>query len=70
LDATHDGNHFKYMNHSCAPNCYMRLYRGRVEFYTLRPIAAGEELTCDYGLTHHNGTLVCRCRSAGCRGRL
>jgi SET domain-containing protein len=41
-----------------------------VEFYSLRPIKAGEELTCDYGETHHDGRLPCRCGSVRCRGAL
>ena len=70
LDASRLGSHFKYVNHSCKPNAYMRLCRGRVEFYALREIAAGEEVTCDYGETHHGGRLPCRCGSARCRGAL
>ena len=70
LDASRAGSHFKYVNHSCEPNSFMRLYKGRVEFYSLRRIEAGEELTCDYGETHHAGALVCRCGSAKCKGRL
>ena len=70
VDATRLGTHFKYVNHSCEPNAYMRVCRGRVEFYSLRPLAAGEELTCDYGETHHDGRLACRCGSAKCKGRL
>ncbi|HEX5708975.1 MAG TPA: SET domain-containing protein-lysine N-methyltransferase [Pyrinomonadaceae bacterium] len=70
LDASVGGNHFAFVNHSCAPNTYMRLFRHRVEFYSLRPIAPGEELTCNYGETHHEGTLACRCGSVRCRGYL
>lgn len=70
LDATHSQSPFRYVNHSCEPNAYMRLYRGRVEFYSLRRVEAGEELTCDYGETHHDGALACRCGSRRCRGRL
>lgn len=70
LDATRLGSHFKYVNHSCEPNAYMRLCRRRVEFYSLREIAAGEEVTCDYGETHHEGRLACRCGRARCRGAL
>ena len=67
LDSTRSDNYFKFMNHSCTPNAFMRLSRGRVEFYSLRQILPGEELTCDYGETHHDGKLECRCRSARCR---
>ena len=49
---------------------FMRRHRGRVEFYALRPIEAGEEVTCDYGETHNNGRLPCCCGSLRCRGRL
>jgi uncharacterized protein len=65
-----EGNEFKYMNHSCSPNTFMRVYRGRIEFYALRRIDSGEELTCDYGETHHEGTLACKCGSKNCVGRL
>lgn len=70
LDATHRGGPFGYVNHSCDPNTFMRCYKGRVEFYSLRPVRAGEELTCDYGETHHDGALECLCGSRKCRGRL
>ena len=70
LDASRTGSLFRYVNHSCDPNSFMRLYKGHVEFYALRPIGAGEEVTCDYGETHHDGALACRCGSANCRGRL
>lgn len=70
LDATTDSNCFQYVNHSCKPNTFIRLYRHRVEFYTLRAIASGEELTCNYGETQHAGALACRCGAEGCRGAL
>jgi SET domain-containing protein len=70
LDATRSDSPFKYVNHSCEPNAFMRLYHGRVEFYALRRVEAGEEVTCNYGQTHHDGKLPCRCGSPKCRGRL
>lgn|SRR5690606_6342817 len=70
LDATVAGNAFRYVNHSCAPNAYIRRIRGRVEIWTLRSIEPGEEITCDYGETQHDGTLPCRCGSERCRGYL
>ena len=60
----------RYVNHSCQPNTYMRRIGHRVEFYAIRRIKAGEELTCDYGETHHEGQLPCRCGSARCRERI
>jgi SET domain-containing protein len=69
IDASHGGE-MRHVNHSCAPNTFMRRFGHRVEVYALRAIEAGEELTCDYGETHHDGALPCRCGSEGCRGGL
>ncbi len=60
----------RYVNHCCEPNTYMRRVGHRVEFYAIRRIRAGEELTCDYGETHHEGQLPCRCGAARCRERI
>lgn len=68
IDASRGGNHFKYVNHSCSPNAFMRIAYGRLEFYALRAIKPGEELTCNYGETHHDGALRCRCQSQQCQG--
>lgn len=61
---------FRFVNHSCSPNTYMRRVGHRVEFYSLRRIRGGEELTCDYGETHHEGRLPCRCGSETCREKI
>jgi len=70
LVGTDDENHMRYINHSCKPNTYIRLIYHRVEFYSLRPIKKGEELTADYGETHHDGKLKCKCGAPGCKGFL
>lgn len=68
VDATGKrGGPLRYVNHSCEPNSYIRIAYNRVEFYSRRAIKAGEELTCNYGATQHEGTLPCRCNSAKCR---
>ena len=67
LDASINSNELRYINHSCDPNTYMRRAYQKVEFYTLRPVRKGEELTCDYGETHHDGKLPCQCGAANCR---
>jgi SET domain-containing protein len=67
LDASSNPNDMKYINHSCDPNTYMRVLKNRVEFYALRNIRKGEELSCDYGETHHEGTLPCKCGAENCR---
>jgi SET domain-containing protein len=65
-----NGNAFKYLNHSCAANCYLRIIDRRVEVYARTAIAAGSELTVDYGETPHAGGMRCRCGAPQCRGRL
>lgn len=68
LNASANPNDMKYINHSCQPNTYIRVLKRRVEFYALRAIRKGEELSCDYGETHHEGKLPCRCGAGNCRG--
>lgn len=70
LDASINPNELRYVNHSCRPNTYMRCCYGKVEFYALRNIHKGEELTCNYGETHHDGKLSCTCGAPDCRGKL
>ncbi|MDO9003321.1 MAG: SET domain-containing protein-lysine N-methyltransferase [Aquabacterium sp.] len=70
LDATQSTDPLRFANHSCAPNMVLKVQQGRVAFYALRDIAAGEELTVAYGPTHHAGRLACRCGAPGCAGRL
>ena len=70
LDASASTDPLRHANHSCEPNLVLRPEQGRVAFYALRDIAAGEELTADYGPTHHGGRLACRCGAARCRGWL
>jgi len=70
IDFSRSSDPMRYTNHSCAPNARLCLRAGRVEFYALRAIAAGEEVTVDYGETHHEGRLACRCGAPGCVGRL
>jgi len=70
LDATRMKHGFRFINHSCAPNTFFRCTPERAEVYALRDIAAGEELTVDYGESQHDGRLPCRCGAPGCRGRI
>jgi hypothetical protein len=63
-------NPIRFINHSCQPNTYMRVIGHHVEFYALRSIKKEEELTCNYGETHHDGQLKCRCGAPGCKGFL
>jgi SET domain-containing protein len=70
IDFTRSADPMRYTNHSCAPNARLCIRQGRVEFYALRDIPVGEEITVNYGETHHEGRLACRCGAPGCVGRL
>ena len=70
IDASQSSDPLRFTNHSCAPNAVLRIRQGRVEFYAMRDVAPGEELTVNYGESHHEGRLRCRCGAPGCAGRL
>ncbi|HLL77083.1 MAG TPA: SET domain-containing protein-lysine N-methyltransferase [Pyrinomonadaceae bacterium] len=70
LDGARGGNGTHYINHSCRPNCYMRITRGHILFMALRDIRPGEEITLDYETTLHPDTKKCRCNAEGCRGTI
>ena len=67
LDGTRRGGPFSFINHSCDSNVFIRIAYGRAEFYAKKKIKAGDELTCDYVDSHHDGTLPCCCGSDKCR---
>jgi uncharacterized protein len=67
IDGAKETTGFRFINHSCTPNTFMRIIGERAEFYALHPITAGTELTLDYGDSHHNGTLPCTCQTSNCR---
>ena len=70
IDFSRSSDPMRYTNHSCRPNAQLVIRNGRVEFYALRDIPPGAEITVDYGETHHDGRLACRCGAPGCRGAL
>jgi SET domain-containing protein len=70
IDFSRSSDPMRYTNHSCQPNARLVIRDGRVEFYARRAITPGEEITVDYGETHHEGRLPCRCGAPGCRGAL
>jgi uncharacterized protein len=60
------------VNHSCDPNCGVRLNDGQAfDFVARRPIASGEEVTFDYAMrnfTIEHFPTMCLCGAVGCRG--
>ena len=70
IDFSKSADPMRYTNHSCQPNARLVIRNGRVEFYAARAIAVNEEITVDYGETHHEGRLRCQCGEPDCRGAL
>ncbi len=59
----------RHINHSCDPNTYIQYVADESFIVARRPIAAGEELTCDYNINITGGSAwPCHCGSARCRG--
>jgi SET domain-containing protein len=70
LDGSRGGNGTHYINHSCAPNSYMRITHGHILFMALRDIHPGEEITLDYVSTLHSNDKRCHCKAPNCRGTI
>jgi hypothetical protein len=75
IDARHEANLSRFINHSCGPNCKLLTVnvKGymRVGIYATRDISAGEVLNYDYHFdTKHGDKFVCRCGAKNCRGTM
>ena len=70
LDGSRGGNGTHYINHSCEPNSFMKILYGHIQFYALRDIRPGEEITVDYESTLHSDRKRCFCGAKTCRGRI
>ena len=69
IDGDFPWNTARFINHSCSPNCEVRIARGRIWIVSRRKIRAGEELTYDYGYDFESfEEHPCRCGSRGCVG--
>ena len=70
IDASKSTDPMRFTNHSCQANARLAIIAGRIELYSLRAIEPGEEITVNYGATHHEGKLPCRCGAPNCIGAL
>lgn len=69
IDGNVPWNKARLINHSCDPNCEALIIQGRIWVTAKRKIAAGEELTYDYGFNMDSWQEhVCRCGTAKCLG--
>ncbi|CAG8453582.1 3083_t:CDS:10, partial [Scutellospora calospora] len=73
IDATDKGCVARFMNHSCAPNCYVQKWmvgeKYRIGIFALRNVQEGEELTFDYNAERYGSEAqACHCGEPNCRG--
>jgi uncharacterized protein len=77
IDAAHDGNEARFINHSCDPNCEAVIEGKRIFIYSKRRIPEGQELVYDYQFEYQDDYTkaderfyACRCGSPKCRGTI
>lgn len=64
IDGAVRSNTARYINHSCAPNCEVELYRSRIFVMAKKNIKPGEELNYDYDTEYfdeHIKPKGCKC---------
>ncbi len=64
IEGSGRNNTARYINHSCQPNCEIKIWHGRVFVFARRNIKAGEELGYDYGDEYFNEYIKpfgCKC---------
>jgi uncharacterized protein len=66
IDGNVPKNIARFINHSCAPNCEVRIRNRRVYIFSLRTIQPGEELSYDYGEEYFERHLAGICRCSKC----
>ena len=68
IDGNVGGNVSRFINHSCAPNCYSYIIDGTIWVIACKNVKGGDELTYDYH-TDGDKEIRCRCRP-GCNNWL
>ena len=69
IDGSPRSNVARYVNHACKPNAEAVLSRGRMMFRAVKDIAAGAEITIDYGEEHVALYFKHGCHCASCGPR-
>ena len=70
IDGSSRKNLARYVNHSCKPNAEAVWRKGKMLFVALRDIAAGEEITLDYGQEYFDRFIKpSGCRCAACAAK-
>jgi uncharacterized protein len=69
IDGETLANAARYINHSCDPNCTVEYTTETLWIVALKPIQAGEELSCNYGFDARDyEKFPCRCGATTCCG--
>jgi SET domain-containing protein len=69
VDGSVAWNPARFVNHSCEPNCEAEVEDGHIWIVALRDIAAGEEVTFNYGFDLEDyRDYPCRCGARECVG--
>jgi uncharacterized protein len=70
IDGSTRSNMARYANHSCRPNAESDLVNGTIVLRAIKTIAAGEEITYDYGREYFELFLRAKgCKCTKCRTR-
>jgi len=68
IDGRSRGNTARYINHSCRPNAYTEVIKGKIWIIAKRRIKASEEITYHYGKDYFNQFIKPKgCRCAKCK---
>lgn len=70
IDGSRFGNGTQYINHSCDPNCIVKIIHEHIIFFAKRDIEPGEEILLDYEESYHDNSKRCSCGASNCRGRI
>jgi SET domain-containing protein len=70
LDGAVGGSGAEFINHSCEPNVYAKVFKGHILYMAKRDIRPGEELTIDYQFDKDVEKVPCKCGTVQCRGTI
>ena len=71
IDGDTPDNAAKYINHSCEPNCEVKILKSRIWIFSKKDIKKGEELSYNYGYGLEDFKKFrrkCRCGAKKCIG--
>lgn len=71
IDGTPNYNKAKYINHSCNPNCEVKIIKNEIWIFSIKNIRKDEELSYDYGYDFDKEDYKdhkCRCGAKNCIG--